>query len=61
MSNYAKSKHAPPKVPNSNVKHNSKAKLTEKRVEARKSNLTSMYTTCSGHISKPATRLITQM
>ena len=35
-----------------NVKHNSKAKLTEKRVEVRKSNLTnSMYTTSSGHIS----------
>ena len=54
--------HAPTTpVPSSiNVNHNSKAKLTEKRVEVR--NLTkSMYTTCSGHISKPATRLITQM
>ena len=56
--------HAPttPVPSSNNVKHNSKAKLTEKRVEVRKSNLTnSMYTTCSGHISKPATRLITLM
>ena len=37
----AKSKHAPPITPvpsGTNVKHNSKAKLTEKRVEVRKSN-----------------------
>ena len=66
MSSNAKSKHAPPTtpVPSSTniIKCTGKAKLTEKRVEVRKSNLTnSMYTTRSGHISKPATRLITQM
>ena len=64
MSSNAKSKHAPttPVPSSTNVKHNSKAKPTEKRVEVRKSNLTnSMYTTCSSHISKLATRLITQM
>ena len=56
--------HAPttPVPSSTNVKHNSKRKLTEKRVEVRKSNLTnSMYTPRSGCISKPATRLITQM
>ena len=62
VSNFAKCKHAPTIVPsstNANVKHDNKAKLIGKRVEAGKS--TSMYTTHSGHISKPATRLITQM
>ena len=59
VSNFAKSKHAPPPVPNSNVKCTDKVKLIIKRVEVSKSN--SMYTTCSGHVSKPATRLITQM
>ena len=56
--------HAPttPIPSSANVKCTGKAKLTEKRVEVRKFNLTnSMYTKCSGHISKPATRLITQM
>ena len=62
VSSNAKSKHAPPNVPNSNIKPDDKAKLIMKRVEVRKSNSTnSIYTTCSGHISKPATRLITQM
>ena len=64
VSSNANHKHAPttPVPSSTNVKHNSMAKLTEKRVEVRKSNLTnSLYTTCSGHISKPATRLITQM
>ena len=65
VSSNAKSKHAPPTTPvpsSTNIKCTGKAKLTEKRVEVMKSNLTnSMYTTCSGHISKPATRLITQM
>ena len=60
VSNFVKSKHAPPQVHNSNVKCTTKAKLIPKRVEvSSKSN--SMYTTCSGHISKPAKRLITQM
>ena len=56
-------KTPPTPVPSStNIKCTGKAKLTEKRVDIRKSNLTnSMYTTCSGHISMPATRLITQM
>ena len=56
--------HAPttPIPSSTNVKCVGKAKLTEKRVEVRKSNLTNiMYTMCSGHISKAATRLITQM
>ena len=65
MSSNANHKHAPPTTPvpaSTNVKHNSKAKLNAKKVEVGKSNLTnSMYTTCSGRISKPATRLITQM
>ena len=61
VSNFANSKHAPTPVP-SNVKHDNKAKLIGKRVNVRKCNSTnSMYTTCSGCISKPATRLITQM
>ena len=65
MSSNAKSEHAPPTTPvpsSTNIKCTGKVKLTEKRVEVRKSNLTnSMYTTRSGHISKPATRLITHM
>ena len=61
-SNFAKSKHAPPKVPNSNAKCTDKAKLILKRVQVSKSNKSnSMYTMCSGHILKPATRLISQM
>ena len=62
MSSNAKSKHAPctnPVPSSTNIKCTGKAKLTEKRVEVRKSNLTnSMYTTHCGHISKPATRLL---
>ena len=63
VSNFAKSQHAPTTVPSStNVKHDNKAKLIGKRVNVRKCNSTnSMYTTCSGCILKPATRLITQM
>ena len=63
VSSNAKSKHAPSTVPSStNVKCTAKAKLIMKRVGVRKSNSTnSMYTTHSGCISKPATRLITQM
>ena len=57
------SKHAPTTVPsNANDKHDSRAKLIGKRVDVRRYNSTnSMYTTCSGCILKPATRLITQM
>ena len=40
VSSDANSKHAPPSVPNTNVKCTGKAKLAEKRVEVRKSNLT---------------------
>ena len=63
VSKFAKSKHAPTTVQSSaNVKHDNKAKLIWKRVDVRKCNSTnSTYTTCSGCISKPATRLITQM
>ena len=64
-SSNAKSKHASPTTPvpsGTNIKCTGKAKLTEKSVEVGKSNLTnSMYTMHSGHISKLATRLITQM
>ena len=63
MSKFAKSQHAPspntvPSSTNANIKHSDKTKLIGKRVEVSKS---SMYTTQSGYISKPATRLITQM
>ena len=62
VSNFAKSKHAPPQIHNSNVKCTANAKLILKRVEISKSNKSnSMYTTYSGCISKPAKRLITQM
>ena len=62
VSNFAKSKHAPPQIHNSNYKCTAKAKLIPKRVEISKSNKSnSMYTTGSGHISKSATRLISQM
>ena len=55
-------KHAPPNIPNTNVKCTVKANLTEKGIDIRKSNVSnSMYKTCSGHISKPVSRLITQM
>ena len=62
MSSNAKSKHAPPTTPvpsSTNINGTGKAKLTEKRVEVRKSNLTNIIYTM--HISKPVTRLITQM
>ena len=62
VSSFAKSKHAPPQIHNSNVKCTAKAKHILKRVGISKSNKSnSMYTTCSGRISKPAKRLITQM
>ena len=62
VSDFTKSKHAPPQIHNSNVKCTAKAKLIPKRVEINKSNKSnSMYTTCSGHISKPAKRPVTQM
>ena len=64
VSNFANSKHAPPPIiPSSNNgKCTDKAKLILKRVEVSKFNQSnSMYTTCSGRISKPAKRLITQM
>ena len=60
----ASSKHVSPNVCISKVKSTGKADLTAKRVEVSKSNnfTNSMYTTTrSGCISKPATRLITQM
>ena len=61
VSNFAKSKHAPTVIPsstNTNTKDVDKAKLTGKRVEvSSKSN--NMYTTCSGHISKPAMQMQT--
>ena len=61
VSSNAKSKHAPTTVPSStNVKCTDKAKLIAKRVEV-SSKSSSMYTTCSGCISKPVKRLITQM
>ena len=61
VSSNAKSKHAPTIVLSStNVKCTAKAKLILKRVEV-SSNSNSMYTTYSGHISKPAKWLITQM
>ena len=60
MSSDANSMHAPPNpVKTTNVMYTGKANLIEKGVEVRKSN--SMYKTCSGHISKPTSRLITQM
>ena len=64
VSSNAKSMHAPPSnlTKASNVKHSSKTKLTEKGVGVRKSNSTNnVYKICSGHVSKPVTRLITQM
>ena len=63
VSNVAKSKHAPTIIPSgTNGKCTDKAKLIPKRVEVSKFNQSnSMYTTCSGHISKPTKRIITQM
>ena len=58
--------HAPPNNPNTNVMHSGKANmvkanLIKKRVEVRQNNSEDTYRTCSGHISRPTTRLITQM
>ena len=60
--------HAPPNNPNTNVKHSgkanmSKANLIKKRVEVevRQNNSEDTYKTRSGRISRPTTRLITQM
>ena len=62
------SKHVSPPIPdkvtNANVKQPNKAKLLEKEISVRKSNISiniDVYRTRSGHISKPATRLITSM
>ena len=53
-------KHAPPNpVKITNVKCTGNANLTEKGVKA--SNTNDVYKTCSGHVSKPVTRSITQM
>ena len=60
----ANSKHVSPPIPDSNnakFKQPSKVKLLEKEITVRKSNSGDVYTTCSGRISKPATRLITNM
>ena len=58
---YANSKHVPPTTPNTNAKFKqpNKAKLLEKEITVRKSG--DLYRTRSGHISKPATRLITSI
>ena len=66
VSKFAKSQHAPSfnTVPSStsvNIKHSDKAKLIGKSVEAKSSNKSSMYTTRSGHMSKPTARLIASM
>ena len=53
--------HAPSNNPNTNVKHSGKANLIKKRVEVRQNNSEGTYKTCSGCISRPTTRLITQM
>ena len=61
MSRIAKS-HAPSNnsnIPNTNVKHSDKADLMKERVKVRMH--TTGYKMCSGHISRPTTRLITQM
>ena len=59
VSNDANLKHAPPNpVKITNVKCTGKANLTEKGINVSNN---SMYKTCSGHVSKPVTRSITQM
>ena len=53
--------HAHPTTPvpsNTNVKCSDKVNLTKKGINVSNNN---MYKTCSGHVSKPVTRLITQM
>ena len=57
-------KHVSPPIPdstNAKFKQPNKAKLLEKEITVRKSNSGDAYRTCSGRISKPATRLITSM
>ena len=54
--------HAPPTIPvpsNTNVKRDGKANLTGKGIKV--SNTNNMYKMCNGNVSKPVTRLITQM
>ena len=65
VSKFAKSQHAPslntiPSSTNANIKHSDKVKLIGRKVEA-SSNKSSMYTVCSGHMSKPTARLIASM
>ena len=59
VSTSANSKHAPPPKPVTNVKCTGKANLIDKEVEVKKFN--TMYKMCSSHISKPVSRLITEM
>ena len=66
MSNYAKSQHALPTtlVPsntNTNAKYTGKANLTAMGVKVSNACANNVYKMCSGHVSKPVTRLITQM
>ena len=65
VSTYAKSKrvHVPPNpIKTTNAKCTGKANLIGKEIDVRKPNPNnSMYTMCSGHVSKPVARLITQM
>ena len=60
---YVNFKHVPPIPDNTNAKFKqpNKAKLWEKEITVRKSKSDYVYRTHSGHISKPATRLITSM
>ena len=51
--------HAPSNNPSTNAKHSDKANLTKEREKIR--THTTTYKTRSGHISRPTTRLITQM
>ena len=47
----------PPNNPSTNTKHSDKANLTKEKENSR----TTTYKTCSGRISRPTTRLITQL
>ena len=51
--------HAPSNNPSTNAKHSDKANLTKEREKIR--THTTTYKTCSGHILRSTTRLITQM
>ena len=51
--------HAPSNNPSTNAKHSDKANLTKEREKIR--THTTTYKMRSGHISRPTTRLITQM